>query len=183
MPNNDALIPLQRTSECLNKIKENLTPFLELLDRYHNQQRNGTGSSSGTSNSSGKKKDAVKFDKQEITEAEAAVALAMGTLRYMAHRLKGNARGQNKNDPLRLELDKMRKTLVAVKKLRRDDSKKDAKKTKSGSSTDTSTAATGSTGSGVKRRRLAEEEAPSASTSSNGNDRKKKAPKRKKIKK
>jgi len=181
MPNNDASIPLQRTSECLNKIKENLTPFLELLDRYHNQQRNGNGSSS--SNSSGKKKDAVKFDKQEITEAEAAVALAMGTLRYMAHRLKGNARGQNKNDPLRLELDKMRKTLVSVKKLRRDDSKKDAKKTKSGSSTDTSTDATGSAESGVKRRRLAEEEAPSASTKSNGNDRKKKAPKRKKIKK
>jgi regulator of replication initiation timing len=177
MPNNDALIPLQRTSECLNKIRENLTPFLELLDRYHNQQKNGNGSSSSAS----KKKGAVKFDKQEITEAEAAVALAMGTLRYMAHRLKGNARGQKKNDPLRLELDKMRKTLVAVKKLRRDDSKKDAKKAKGASSTDTDT--TASTGSGVKRRRLAEEEASSASTSSNGNDGKKKAPKKKKAKK
>lgn len=177
MPNNDALKPLQRTSECLNKIKENLTPFLELLDRYHNQQSNGNGS--GASNVNGKKKEAIKFNKQEITEAEAAVALAMGTLRYMAHRLKGNARGQKKNDPLRLELDKMRKTLVAVKKLRRDDSKKDdTKKAKS-----TSTDATAVTGSGVKRRRLAEEETSSASTSSSGNDSKNKAPEKKKAKK
>ena len=105
MSDKAALQPMKRTNESLKQIKATLTPFLTLLDKYHNQT-----SDSSKSN----------FNKQEITEAEAAVALAMGTLRYMAHRLKGQAKGQKKNDPLRMELDKMRKTLVQCKALRKD---------------------------------------------------------------
>ena len=105
MSDEKALLPMKRTNESLKQIKATLTPFLTLLDKYHNQ-------TSETSKS--------KFDRQEIAEAEAAVSLAMGTLRYMAHRLKGHSKGKKKNDPLRMELDKMRRTLVQCKGLRKE---------------------------------------------------------------
>jgi hypothetical protein len=104
MSDESALAPLRKTNESIQQIKETLTPFLNLLDKYNNQEQEVN-------------KNANEFDKQEIVEAEAAVALAMGTLRYMAHRLKGEERGKTKNDPLRMELDRMRKTLVQVKAL------------------------------------------------------------------
>lgn len=106
MADEKALLPLKKTSESIKQIKKTLTPFLKLLDKYYNQS------------SLDKRKE---FDIQRIAEAEAAVALAMGTMRYMAFRLKGQERGKKKNDPLRMELDKMRKALVQVKSLRKED--------------------------------------------------------------
>jgi hypothetical protein len=107
MADEKALLPLKKTSESIKQIKKTLTPFLKLLDKYYNQS------------SLDKRKE---FDIQRIAEAEAAVALSIGTMRYMAFRLKGQERGKKKNDPLRMELDKMRKALVQVKSLRKEDS-------------------------------------------------------------
>ena len=112
MSDKKSLQPLQKTHESLQQIKTALTPFLTLLHEYHHQ----------SSDSSQIK----QFDKQEIAEAEAAVSLAMGTLRYMAQRLKGQGQSsknkkKKQKDPLRLELDKMRRTLVECKSLRNSD--------------------------------------------------------------
>ena len=117
MSDKAALAPLKRANGSLQQIKQTLTPFLNLLDKYHNQSNNNTGINN--------EQNSHKFDKQKIIEAESAVALAMGTLRYMAHRLKGEERGKKKNDPLRMELEKMRKTLVQVKGLRKHETKTD----------------------------------------------------------
>jgi|AntRauTorckE5430_2_1112549.scaffolds.fasta_scaffold01558_3 hypothetical protein len=106
MSDKAALAPLKRTNGSIQQIKQTLIPFLNLLDKYHNSE-----------------KTSQTFDKQQIVEAESAVALAMGTLRYMAHRLKGEERGKDKNDPLRMELDKMRRTLVQVKRLQKPEMK------------------------------------------------------------
>ena len=43
--------------------------------------------------------------------------VAIGTLRYMGARLRGFDQGRKKDDPLRVELDKIRAKLVELKKL------------------------------------------------------------------
>jgi len=145
MSDKKALEPLKKTHQSLLQIKETLTPFLILLDQYHNQTSDLYKSSNNPT-----------YSKQEIAEAEAAVSLAMGTLRYMAHRLKGEIKGKKKNDPLRMELDKMRKTLVQCKSLR-----KETKSSSSKSNVDPSVSASPSPG---KRKRIDEESSTSAST-------------------
>ena len=50
-------------------------------------------------------------------EAMAAVALALGTLRYMGARLRGSDAGRKKGDPLRAELDGIRAALVSLREL------------------------------------------------------------------
>ena len=54
-------------------------------------------------------------------EAQAAVALAVCTLRYMGGRLRGLDVGRKKDDPLRMELDKIRGALMSLKKLESSD--------------------------------------------------------------
>ena len=49
--------------------------------------------------------------------AMAAVALSLGTLRYMGARLRGHDVGRRKGDPLRAELDGMRSALVSLREL------------------------------------------------------------------
>jgi hypothetical protein len=53
--------------------------------------------------------------------------VAIGTLRYMGARLRGLDQGRKKDDPLRMELDKIRAKLVELKKLEAaaDDSQND----------------------------------------------------------
>lgn len=94
----ETLRPLERTRESLDQISSCLSPFISLLDRYNNLV-------------GGRKDQSTKdFEPRKIAEAKMAVALSMGTLRYMAAKLKGDK--VDKNDPLRIELDKMRKVLV-----------------------------------------------------------------------
>mmetsp|Transcript_23771 Transcript_23771/g.29953 ORF Transcript_23771/g.29953 Transcript_23771/m.29953 type:complete len:202 (+) Transcript_23771:49-654(+) len=120
---NVALQSLKKTNESLKKIEETLKPFLDLVDRFHRQHSDsGIGIDGGGSSSSNPTND--KHSKQvelyQITEAETAIALSIGTLRYMACRLKGQKSNKNKkNDPLRMELDKIRKTLVELRKLKK----------------------------------------------------------------
>lgn len=112
MSTKESLAALKKTHEALKKIKESLEPFLDLLNKYRQQQYSSIESSNIVGNTS------KKIELFQITEAEAAVALSIGTLRYMALRLKGQ-KSSGKNDPLRIELDKMRKTLVELKKLKK----------------------------------------------------------------
>mmetsp|Transcript_11997 Transcript_11997/g.13946 ORF Transcript_11997/g.13946 Transcript_11997/m.13946 type:complete len:198 (+) Transcript_11997:214-807(+) len=140
-PKDSILTPLKKASEAIKQINDTLSPFLLLLDRYYNQHsqdndhnnnnNNNNNISSNSSSSSNKKKNNHEnedqtttntnnvIDAYQIKEAEAAVALSIGTLRYMAFRLKGQSNGRKKNDPLRMELDKIRKTLVELRQLKK----------------------------------------------------------------
>ena len=53
-------------------------------------------------------------DPQEIASAQAGIALTLGTLRFMAQRMKGTKVGSK--DPIRLELNRLRQLLVKVQK-------------------------------------------------------------------
>lgn len=59
----------------------------------------------------------TKLLPHQRAEAEAAVALAMGTLRYMGARLRGSDVARKKGDPLRTELDKIRGLMVSLREL------------------------------------------------------------------
>ena len=108
-----SLSALQKTFDSLKKIQESLNPFLNLVsNKKYQQQHEQYDDDDNTTNNSKKQNDLF-----QITEAETAIALSIGTLRYIALRLKGNDSG--KDDPLRMELDKMRKTLVELKKLKK----------------------------------------------------------------
>lgn len=116
---NDFLLPLQHTMKSLRKIKDSLAPFLDLLKR-HNLQVKKSSSLSSFPRSPHHNSRENQLNEHQVAEAQAAIALSIGTLRYMAARLKGLSMGQKKNDPLRMELDNMRKTLVAVQKLKKE---------------------------------------------------------------
>lgn len=73
------------TKDALTKIRNELKPFIRQLDSDNVQKK---------------------------AQAQAVVALSMGTLRYMGARLQGKSEG--KEDPLRQELDHMRKVLVEL---------------------------------------------------------------------
>mmetsp|Transcript_26696 Transcript_26696/g.56228 ORF Transcript_26696/g.56228 Transcript_26696/m.56228 type:complete len:203 (-) Transcript_26696:44-652(-) len=118
-----SLDPLRKTLGSLKEIRTNLFPFLKFLKEDTCE--------SGQSRSSGKKHslrggDCADTDITNVSkglhlhrraEAEAAVALVIGTLRYMGARLSGLDRGRKKGDPLRMELDKIRGTLVKLRKI------------------------------------------------------------------
>ena len=113
-PNNNKTKPaieaLQKTIESITSIKTALVPFLKVLknDNQTSSKKNSNIRSNNEQLSPYKKK-----------EADAAVALAVGTLRYMGQRLKGLDRGRKKDDPLRQELDKIRGMLVSLKALKK----------------------------------------------------------------
>ena len=54
----------------------------------------------------------------EMSEIYATVALSVGMMRYMSARLRGLDQGRSKDDPLRKELDNMKRVLAEVKKHR-----------------------------------------------------------------
>uniref|UniRef100_A0A7S1D8M9 Nuclear nucleic acid-binding protein C1D n=1 Tax=Cyclophora tenuis TaxID=216820 RepID=A0A7S1D8M9_CYCTE len=58
-------------------------------------------------------------DPAKKAEAQAVVALSVGTLRYMGARLNGKDEGRKPDDPLRQELNGMRKILVALQQKRK----------------------------------------------------------------
>jgi regulator of replication initiation timing len=108
----ESLRPLKRTRESLDQISACLSPFVSLLDRYNR--------------SVGRRNDkSLEFDKRKIAEAKMAIALSMGTLRYMAAKLQGNK--VEKSDPLRIELDKLRKVLVEFNALHKNEEKNEKK--------------------------------------------------------
>mmetsp|Transcript_42614 Transcript_42614/g.72682 ORF Transcript_42614/g.72682 Transcript_42614/m.72682 type:complete len:200 (+) Transcript_42614:119-718(+) len=133
--NNPSLDPLRKTLDSLKEIKSALFPFLRLLKdddnceqspkRHSNTSKTNEWSNKKRSRPNDDENDDELSTKSKITpyqraEAEAAVALAIGTLRYMGARLQGLDRGRKKGDPLRMELDKIRGMLVSLSKMEND---------------------------------------------------------------
>ena len=129
---NPSFDALHKTVSALKEIRTSLIPFIQVLKDDNDDV--GTGSAKNKSDSPSKKKKRSRDnntnsnDKQLLTpheraEAKAAVALAIGTLRYMGNRLKGKDEGRKKGDPLRMELDNIRSLLVQLRKLEKKDNK------------------------------------------------------------
>ncbi|KAL9183893.1 hypothetical protein ACHAXT_004749 [Thalassiosira profunda] len=132
-----SLDPLHKTVAALKEIRTNLLPFIKMLKESDEAsgsrgRKRGRPSDSanqtadaktsncgndGTSTNDGSDAKTTKLTPHRRAEAEAAVSLALGTLRYMGARLRGLDRGRKKGDPLRAELDKMRGLLVALRKV------------------------------------------------------------------
>jgi hypothetical protein len=55
------------------------------------------------------------FEQATTAQAQATVSLSIGTMKYMGARLQGLDHGRTQDDPLRQELNQMRKVLAAIK--------------------------------------------------------------------
>ncbi len=84
-----SLIALQKTKQALEDIKSTLEPVIQRL-----------------------KDDA--FEKA-AAQAQATISLSVGMMKYMGARLQGLDQGRNPDDPLRQELNQMRKVLAEIK--------------------------------------------------------------------
>ena len=127
--NDPKLQPLHKTLIALKEIKSSLLPFLKLLRDDDNAHKSADEKNSSKNETHSKQ----QLTPHKRAEAEAAVALAVGTLRYMGSRLKGLDRGRKKGDPLRKELDQIRGLLVSLRKIESEEEKKkknDASSTK-----------------------------------------------------
>ena len=109
-PNIDAL---KKTSDALTNIKQKLQPVIEKLNDD----------------------DDDGFDKH-TPQAQATVALSIGMLKYIGARLQGKDQGRKPDDPLRKELNNMKRVLAEIKKKARTSS------TASSSSSTTTTTTT-----------------------------------------
>ena len=126
MASSESMECLKKTRAALKDIQTQLLPFLRDL---------GVDASSATAeedptttNTGGKARQQTSA--QKMIQASMAVALAMGTLRYMGARLRGLDQGRKSDDPLRQELNTMRKRMVALQK-KLDASKEHTKKDES----------------------------------------------------
>jgi hypothetical protein len=154
-PNVEAL---QKTRDALKEIRVSLLPYVKFLKIQE----------------SVRKIDRSAVDASKLAEAQSVVALAVGTLRYMGARLSGKDQGRHKNDPLRIELDKMRQTLVTLRKLEPPKEKKNPAPQKSDGTSTTAENTEQQSKQGV-RRQDSSKETPSSSTSKQGNKKKRKS--------
>jgi hypothetical protein len=107
-----ALEALHKTNEALKDIRAKLKPYLDLLNSEHKNANDNDTTTRSTNGEDNNKKESA----HRIAVARIAVALSIGTLRYMGNRLRGIDQGRHAKDPLRQELDHMRKLLVALQK-------------------------------------------------------------------
>eukprot|EP00978_Attheya_sp_CCMP212_P018839 scaffold52073_cov51-Attheya_sp.AAC.1 len=154
-PNVEAL---QKTRDALKEIRVSLLPYVKFLKIQE----------------SVRKIDRSAVDASKLAEAQSVVALAVGTLRYMGARLSGKDQGRHKNDPLRIELDKMRQTLVTLRKLEPPKEKKNPAPQKSDGASTNKAENTEQQSQGV-RRQDSGKETPSSVTSKQGNKKKRKS--------
>ena len=110
---------MRKTVDALKEIRKQIQPFLRVIESSDASGDNDDDTSSSR-----------KHDAHTVAEARTAVALAVGTLRHMGARLGGRGGGGSgdKNDPLRLELERMRKMLVTLRKVDTRGDTNDAKK-------------------------------------------------------
>jgi DNA anti-recombination protein RmuC len=97
MATKEALEGLENTGKALIEIQKQLKPFIAKL---------------------------ASAEGKALAQAEAVVALSVGTLRYMGARLRGLDQGRKSDDPLRKELNEMRRVLQEVEKMKNDESPK-----------------------------------------------------------
>jgi hypothetical protein len=102
-----ALNALQKTKEALDDIKSKLEPVIQRL-----------------------KDDAFE---RATAQAQATVSLSIGMMKYMGARLQGLDDGKKSDDPLRKELNQMRKVLAEIK-ARHTEAKKSQPRAKKGES-------------------------------------------------
>jgi hypothetical protein len=91
-----AAAALTNTKQAISQIQSKLEPVLQRL-------RNDTFEDDLTTN-----------------QARATVALSIGMMQYMGARLRGLDQGRNADDPLRKELNKMKKVLAEIKQRRQN---------------------------------------------------------------
>jgi hypothetical protein len=99
MATKEALDALQKTDRALQDIRTKLQPFLATLESHADHNNN--------SNNNNHKKPT-----RSLALSQTAVALSLGTLRFMGARLRGQ--GSKADDPVRKELNHMRKLLVTL---------------------------------------------------------------------
>jgi hypothetical protein len=91
MATSKALEAFEKTKEALAGIKTKLQPVLSRLQDE-------------------------TLDDGAKAHANATIALSIGMMRYMGARLRGLDQGRNADDPLRKELNNMRRVLAEIKK-------------------------------------------------------------------
>jgi hypothetical protein len=99
MATKEALDALQKTDLALQDIRTKLQPFLATLESHAENSNNISSSSSNQGPKPAK-----------LALSQTAVALSLGTLRFMGARL----RGRKVDDKVRNELNHMRKLLVTL---------------------------------------------------------------------
>ena len=99
MSNAKHINALKSTSEALIKIRKELKPFVKLLDSDDTEQR---------------------------AQAQAVVALSLGTVRYIGARIRGKDEGRKQDDPLRQELNQIRSVLVQIERKRKSREENDS---------------------------------------------------------
>jgi hypothetical protein len=114
MSSNNAISTLEKVTESIDAIQEQLLPFLDVLRKHtvQEQQSSADSSRSKSTSSSAAFVHSNDISRHSKAEAQAAVALALGSLRYMDAKLRGSNCSQDPNHPLRVDLDKIRKALV-----------------------------------------------------------------------
>ena len=97
---------------ALKEIRAQLVPFLRVL-REHSKQSGSAKPNDGDGDRDTSDTPSTPWlSPHKRAEAQAAVALAVGTLRHMGRRLQG----LKQDDSLRKELDKTRKLIVLLRK-------------------------------------------------------------------
>jgi hypothetical protein len=116
MATKEALDALQKTDLALQDIRTKLQPFLATLESHAESNNN---SRSARDNQGPKP--------AKLALSQTAVALSLGTLRFMSARL----RGRKVDDPVRTELNHMRKLLVTLQQQQQGKQSKSKSKSKS----------------------------------------------------
>jgi hypothetical protein len=102
MSTSKSLTALEKTKEAVSEITRRLKPVLERLQREDAAATSGTEPTTSATAPAG--------------EAEATIALSIGMMRYMGARLRGLDQGRKPDDPLRIELNTMKRVLAEIKK-------------------------------------------------------------------
>jgi len=137
MSESKPLAALQKTQEALQEIRKQLKPFL--LELGVDPAADLTPNEAGNKDKALSELKQSTASKETTIKASMAVALAMGTLRYMGARLRGLDQGRKSDDPLRVELNEMRKLMVSLQKKLDESKKKETAKNKRKSDADAKT--------------------------------------------
>ena len=113
MSSKASLDALQKTRDAIREIQKQLRPFLVELGADSPVAQDAVLTNINTTETASQLKIS---NKQTAVKASMAVALAMGTLRYMGARLRGLDQGRKADDPLRKELNDMRRLMVTLQK-------------------------------------------------------------------
>lgn len=120
MASKKGLEALQKTDVAIKSIHSKLSPFLKYLQENEgvdfDSEEQKKYDDRTVSRSMSRQRRTSAADRKRRALAQSTVALSLGTLRYMGYRLRGLDRGRKADDPLRKELNRMRKVLVTLQR-------------------------------------------------------------------